>query len=55
MKLGEDAPWLAIKCAAGGSNQRLNWGIKRDKIKREPPALLKSFGEVLIKKKKKFT
>lgn len=47
---------LAIKCAAGGvggSNQRGNWGVKRDENERsemEPaPPLLKSFGEVLMK------
>lgn len=56
MKLGEGAAYrarLAIKCAAGGSNQGGNWGVKRDENERnemEPaPPLLQSFGEVLMK------
>lgn len=51
MKLGEGAAYrarLPIKC--GGSNQRGNWGVKREEMKMEPaPPLLKSFGEVLMK------
>lgn len=37
IKLEEGAAyytWLAIKCAAGGSNQRGNWGVKRDEMKK---------------------
>lgn len=54
MKLGEGATyctWLAIKCAAGGSNQRGNWGVKWDEIKMVAGATpgKKSFGEALMK------
>lgn len=62
MKLGEGACGVPTahgsqssvpRGAGGGSNQRGNWGVKRDENERsgmEPaPPLLKSFGEVLMK------
>lgn len=58
MKLGEGAAYLPRTarnqvCRGGGSNQRGNWGVKRDENERsemEPaPPLLKPFGEVLMK------